>query len=305
VGDADAEVELEAGLLPAHRQLGHAITHGRGHAHRPLRRIGHGHRIVEEDHHAVSGEALERSLPLQDELAHLGVVLAQHGHDLFGLRRLREGGEAAQVEENHGDVAAVALEGILGAAGDDGFGELGGEEALEPAQALELGDLGLHALFEGAVELGQLVPELLDPEERADAGKQLRLVDGLGQEIVGPRVDPLDPLLRRIEGGDHDHGKERGGRVGAEGLAHLVARHLRHHHVEENEIRRIGRHLVERFLARGGRAHGIAARAEHVGEKLHVVRGVVHHQDARGIFHGRASISWTASRKPFTLMGLL
>src|SRR5262252_3733929 len=33
VGDPDAEVELEARLLPGHGELGHAIAHGRSHAH--------------------------------------------------------------------------------------------------------------------------------------------------------------------------------------------------------------------------------------------------------------------------------
>src|SRR6266487_3937886 len=85
VRDADAEVEVEAGFLPADRKLGHAPAHGRGHPHGPFGRVRHGRWIVEEDHHPVAGETLERALPLEDELAHLGVVLAQHGHDLLGL----------------------------------------------------------------------------------------------------------------------------------------------------------------------------------------------------------------------------
>ena len=60
---------------------------------------GTGDGIVEEDHHAVAGEALERALVGEDELAHFGVVLAQDAHQLLGLGRLREGREAAEVEE--------------------------------------------------------------------------------------------------------------------------------------------------------------------------------------------------------------
>src|SRR5439155_25532165 len=116
--------------------------------------------------HAVAGESLERALVLEDEPAHLRVVLAQHPHDLLGLRGLREGREPAEVEEDHGDLATVALEGILGIPADDHFGELGGEEALEARESLELRYLRLHALLEGPVSLGELVVEQLDPQDR-------------------------------------------------------------------------------------------------------------------------------------------
>ena len=44
-----------------------------------------------------------------DQPAHRRVVLAQHGHHLLGLGGLGERGEAAQVEEDDGDLAPVAL----------------------------------------------------------------------------------------------------------------------------------------------------------------------------------------------------
>src|SRR5262244_2515653 len=59
VGDPDAEVELEARLLPGHRQLGDPIAHGRRHAHGARGVVLHRHGIVEEDHHAVARETLE------------------------------------------------------------------------------------------------------------------------------------------------------------------------------------------------------------------------------------------------------
>ena len=113
--------------------------------------------IVEEDHHAVSREAFQRALVLEDELAHRLVVFAEHAHDLLGLRGLGKGGETAKVEEHDGDLAPVRPEGVLGAAGHDQLGELGREEALEPAEPLELGDLLLHPLLERAGEGGELV----------------------------------------------------------------------------------------------------------------------------------------------------
>ena len=118
-----------------------ALAHGQRHADGALGGIRHGHRIVEEDHHAVARETLERALVLHDERAHLGVILAEHAHDFLGLGGLREGGEAAQVEKHHDDLAPVGLEGIVGTAGHDELGELGREEPLEAAELLELADL--------------------------------------------------------------------------------------------------------------------------------------------------------------------
>ena len=45
---------------------------------------------------------------VEDQRAHRGVVFAEHPHHLLGLGRLGEGGEAAQVEEDDGDLAPVA-----------------------------------------------------------------------------------------------------------------------------------------------------------------------------------------------------
>ena len=104
--------------------------------------------------------------------AHRGVVLAQHAHDLLGLGGLGEGGEAAQVEEDHGDLAPVGLERIVGAAGHDQLGELRREEALQPAEPLELGDLLRDALLERPVPL--------QPEERLP---WLRLLGGPGPAL--------------------------------------------------------------------------------------------------------------------------
>ena len=75
------------------------------------------------------------------------MILAQHRHHLLGLGGLGESGEAAQVAEHHGDLAAVALEQLLVARRHDQLGELRRQEALQPADALDLGDLLRDALL--------------------------------------------------------------------------------------------------------------------------------------------------------------
>ena len=66
------------------------------------------HRVVEEDHHPVAGEVLERPAVLDDQLAHRRVVLAQHAEHLLRLGGLAEGREAAQVAEHRRRDPAVA-----------------------------------------------------------------------------------------------------------------------------------------------------------------------------------------------------
>ena len=235
-----------------------------------------------------------------DEHAHLRVVLAQDRHDLFGLRRLGEGREAAQIEEHDGDLATMALQRILGAARENRLGELRREEALESAEIVELRDLRRHPRLERAIELGELVVQRLHAQERAHARQQLRLIDRLRQEIVGPRLDALHPLLPGLERGDHHDGQHRGRAILAQLLAHLVARHARHHHVEQHDVGRLGLDLVERFLARGRRGHGVALGAEEIGEQLDVDRCVVDDED---LLAHRARIASTAAMNSFTLSG--
>ena len=174
----------------------HALAHRDRHAYGALGGIRHGNRVVEEDHHPVAGEALEGAVVRKDQLAHLGVVLAEHAHHLLGLGRLGEGGEASQVEEHDGDLAPVGLQGIVGAARHDELGELRREEALEAAELLELAHLLLDAPLERPVPLGALlgeplhgVVEVLDPQHRLDAGHQRRLVHRLRQVLVAARLE--------------------------------------------------------------------------------------------------------------------
>ena len=125
-------MQIEAELAPTTGQRLDASAHRERHAQRAGLRIGHGHRVVEEHHHAVAGEALEGALVREDDLAHGRVILPQHAHDLLRLGGLGERGKATQVEEDDDDLAPVALERIVGATVDDRLGERGREEALEP-----------------------------------------------------------------------------------------------------------------------------------------------------------------------------
>src|SRR5438270_452165 len=83
------------------------------HPHGARTRIGEWQRIVEPDHEAVTGEALDGPFELVDERPEAGVVLAQDRHQVFRLGGLGKTGKAAQITKQNGDFPAVTVEQTL------------------------------------------------------------------------------------------------------------------------------------------------------------------------------------------------
>ncbi len=86
----------------------------------------------------------------------------------------------------------------------------------------------------------------LDPRQRRHPGQQLALVERLGDEVVGSRLEGAEPLFASA-GRDHHDRKEFGRRVGPDPAADLVAVHLRHQDVEQDEVDVLGLEQRERF----------------------------------------------------------
>src|SRR5215475_11775827 len=287
--DADAHAEIIALLAPGCVEVKGALPHGQGHADGPLRRVGHGHGVVEEDHHAVPREALECPVVLEDEPPHLRVVLAQHAHDLLGIGRLREGGEAAQVEEHNGHLDAVAGQRIGRPTCQDQLRELRREEALEPPQPLHLAHLLGHALLQGAIPLRELarlarlaVAQALLLQAGADAGAEEHGIERLGQVVLGPQLDAADHAPHLVEGGDHKHGQFAARGIVLEPPQHLVAVDARHHHVEEDQLdgrcQCSAQHL-EGDVAVGGGVHGVAVTNKAARQQIAIALVVVDHEE--------------------------
>ena len=98
----------------------------------------------------------------------------------------------------------------------------------------------------------QLVRQHLQPHQPLHAAEQRHIVDGLGEEVIGTRLEATHPVLRLVERGDHDHGNVLGGRVLLDPPAHLDAVDPRHHHVEQHDVGAGALHRLQRV----GTIHG-------------------------------------------------
>jgi hypothetical protein len=221
-----------------------------------------------------------RAVPLTDAV----VVVAQDVHHLLGLRPLRERREALQARADQGDLRPVALEDSIVAGRDDEVRQLPREEAPQAPEALDLphllGDPGLECAVEldelgGLLADGVLVP--LDAQQRAHPRQQLGAVEGLGDEVVGARVEGRN-LLLLAAGRDHQHREGLGGRVLPQAPAHLVAVHPRHEDVQQHDVGLALGHRAQGLLAGGRRRHLVPLGTEDGLEQPDVGRRVVHHQ---------------------------
>ena len=75
------------------------------------------------------------------------------------------------------------------------------------------------------------------------------MVDRLGQVLVGAGIQPGHDVLGVGHGGDEDDRRERKRGVVLEAPAHLEAVDLRHHDVEQDQVRALGRRGSQRLLA--------------------------------------------------------
>ena len=105
--------------------------HRQRRAHSPVRVVRVGDGGAPERHDRVADELVERAAVLEDHLHHLGEVLAQELGDRVRAHALGDGGEAADVAEEHGGrTPLAALTDGLSLLRDVG-GDVGGEVALE------------------------------------------------------------------------------------------------------------------------------------------------------------------------------
>ncbi|MBV8778118.1 MAG: diguanylate cyclase, partial [Alphaproteobacteria bacterium] len=193
------------------------------------------------------------------------------------------------VEHRLGLVAAADLTHALGDRRQR-LGNARGAKALlldeqDVRAAHRLGVIALLFLAEPAADLfaqPQFFHHPLEPDQRADAREQRNVVDRLGEKIVGPGLEPAQPVGDVGQRGHHHHRDVGGARIGLEPAAHLEPVHPRHHHVEQDDVGQFG--FGE--LQRGGsveRRNHLEILARQLGfEQLDVQFDVVNDEDAGG-----------------------
>jgi hypothetical protein len=189
--------------------------------------------------------------------------------------------------------------------------EHGGERVLEVVherlhqrflQRLELLELRVPCGdgLAGRFELHEQVPRA---QQGADLRHELVTTHGLRDEVVGAGIETFDAVRRSVESGDQGDLAEPGAPSAFQTAADLEPRQVRHHDVEQHQIRRP---LVGERKSRtpvGGRPHVVARAQEILLQELPVPRVVVHHQDVRRLGADRHATSSWASRYAPTCCG--
>ena len=127
---------------------------------------------------------------------------------------------------------------------------------------------------------------LLDAQQRLDPRHQRLLVDRLGQIFVGPGIKPFDYVARFGLGRHQNDRRERQRRVRLDPPADFDAVELRHHDVEQNEVRPMLARDRQRLLAVARMQHLIAVRLQPRRQNIAIGLVVVGDQDAGGVVHG-------------------
>ena len=86
-------------------------------------------------------------------------------------------------------------------------------------------------------------------EQRLNAHHDFAPVEGLDEIIVGADLQARQAILHLAAAGDEDDRDVRGALHGAQGLADFPAAALRHHHVEQHDVRQARLRHRERLLA--------------------------------------------------------
>ena len=156
----------------------------------------------------------------------------------------------------------------------------GQERLLDPCRRLQVAGHPAVGLRQSRVGLLQLDLQAAELQVRFDAGVQFFHLKRLG-DVIHPADGKRLHLVQLLgEGADEDDGNPLEIVVGLEVLAHLVAVHLRHIDVQQDQVRRILPRRQQRQLAARDRADLIPAILEHAGQHLEIGGDVVHHQDA-------------------------
>ncbi len=123
------------------------------------------------------------------------------------------------------------------------------------------------------------IEHLLGAQQGAQPREQRHVVDRLGQEVVGTAFQAAHAIVRIGQRGHHHDGDMLGLLQGLEPPAGLEAVHVRHHDVEQDDVRCLGAGERDRLLAAACQRHLVVFAPELGFEQLPVREHVVHDED--------------------------
>jgi hypothetical protein len=187
----------------------------------------------------------------------------------------------------------VALREPLVFGRDQKFRQLWRKIPLELADALQFRYLRVDPFFQLAVPFRQLpgldlearrlfsalIVQHFDPQHRFHARHQGGLIDGFGEVFLSAGIQPDHDIFRVWLRGHQDDRYEGQIRIVFQAPADLNPIHLGHHDVEDNEVRRLGLDLRERFHPVAGRSDVIAVHGKARLKDIQIGRVIVCNQD--------------------------
>ena len=160
-----------------------------------------------------------------------------------------------------------------------GLGQVGQGADADLLGQVVLGHAPGHLGFEPGVLVAHAVAGPLGLELGAHPRQHHRGLDGFGDVVEGPQLEPALLVAGIGQRGDEHHRDVAGDGVVSELCQHRIAVHAGHHHVEQDQVGPgLGQHGLQRVRARVGGAH-LVGRAQQPAEHGEVHRLIVDDQD--------------------------
>ena len=260
-GDADPDADLRPAperLLPV--EPVHQLQHLQGRAHRAIPVIRAGQRGAEDGHQAVPEHLVDDPAVAADGVEHERVVAVQE-LDRVGRRQgLGDARERADVGEHHAGLDVLAAQRQAGR--QELLGHLGGRELPE--------------------QLALLVAEPLLLQAGADAGPEQHRVHRLEEVVLGAHLDAAGDAVHLLHRRHHHHRDVAEARVGGERLQRLVAVHLGHLDVQQDQIDAALAQRLQGLAPVLGEGDRVAELLQRAPEEQPVHPVVVDHQEVAG-----------------------
>ncbi len=118
-------------------------------------------------------------------------------------------------------------------------------------------------------------------QERAQSSQQFLEVEGLHQVIVGAGIQPRDAIVNGIARGQHENRRAETG--AAQFAADRVAALQRQHHVQDDNVVRIDRRLIQGAFSVGRNIHRVSLLPQALGQESGDADFVFHQQNTHAL----------------------